>query len=235
MAFTELSYLSGGQGTVYYSPIRDQGYCLNDLNKPQYDHPALNTFNACTLQTRQVHNYAQNQDFVYYHADGNLPACNQKVDMKVCGNYDFNNADIVNTCNDYFSNFDPESLPLSNKRQQYVDKVEELAERTAIFNNLLDGGNTSGLLNTVINATETEAITALQNAGSYVSDTVLIAAINRLGSAQGVALQQILIDNSKLSPKVWNAVVNFTPHIFYRIYDGSHGCSRRRFGSRLIH
>tara|TARA_R110002050_G_scaffold224495_1_gene360473 strand:- start:1077 stop:3479 length:2403 start_codon:yes stop_codon:yes gene_type:complete len=207
MAFTKLEYNTSWP--TFGSPIRDQGYCYQDPNL-SIQYPALNTFNACIGQTRNVHNYYQNQDFIYYHAQNNVPGCNQQVNMNECSNYDYNNADIASTCNDYYDNFNPISLPLSNKREQYIDKADEFAERINTFELLLDGGNTANLLDVVHNGTIANAVAQLEAAGTFISDTVLEAAITRLGVAETQKLILILQNNSKLSPTVRDAVIAHT-------------------------
>jgi hypothetical protein len=194
-----------GSGAV---PIRNQGHCQNNGNS-NFNHPALNIYNLCTQpQTRNIHNLSDK--FYYYHANSNTPACKQNVDLSIC-NYVFNSISNTEKCNDYFANFDPLALSLTGKRQTYLDKLVELEGRILDFTNLLDNGSTSGLLDLVQNAALSEVVNALNESGSYISDAVLLAAIDKLAAEESENLLVILQNNSKLSKTVWNAVLNHSP------------------------
>lgn len=81
---------------------------------------------------------------------------------------------------------------------------------------LIDGGSTSSLLAlfTAQPALSGSALeTALIAPGSYLSDVVLLAAINQGSQLSEAQLVNILLTNASLSPEVWEAVENRQPAI----------------------
>jgi len=81
------------------------------------------------------------------------------------------------------------------------------------FRSLIDGGNTQFLIGTIEQGNPGHILNTLMNASPYLSDEVLIAAINSKPPLPPGILQQILIANSPLTDEVMDALNNiFVPN-----------------------
>ncbi len=86
----------------------------------------------------------------------------------------------------------------------YKERKEEAEEELAKLDGRVDGGDKGSLLNTVSFGSGSAAYTALGNASPYLSDDVLLAAINSSGGRGMTEAQllDILVQNSPLSEGV---------------------------------
>ena len=172
----------------------NQGFCY-DVNTP-----AGNIFN--TGPTLPQGNIAigshVSSPFTYYYHD----AADAIPDIYSSSNIDIttHNCDIsTSSCPGYFSGSNPSGLisTINNYSTLLISKVAPI-----IY------GNTQSLLNKVINANTTTGLTFAQLTNEliavspYVSDTVLIASINKYDTLEPEMLKEVMTANSPLTNKV---------------------------------
>ena len=194
-----------------------QGRCLDEQQFPNLFRkaPAGNTFShTCNSATSDV--FANNNTFFRYnhHNDAlRAPQANCFSDIEV---EDINCQINFNADSACASNFTITGNPCGFGPGPCGPVIIKLKGKTVelrtAFDSLLDGGNTAGLLATVATQSSGQVKNALMAAAPYVSDTVLLAYLNKPTKGKGhVApghVKEVIVANSPVTGTVKVATDN---------------------------
>jgi len=194
-----------------------QGYCLNDNT------PAGNCFTFPTLCSKQLSKSPSASPFTYNSHSGVGCTLPSSVSSGI----------IVHQCTGITYN---PATSCPSKINQIINptaKIAAINTNTQAINTLsaqIDGGSTQNLLNKVSSNISSGALKDFLLAGSpYLTDTVLIAALNRSQPMTPGHIKDVMVPNSPLTTKVMNVLITKTlpPGIRKQIITAQTGTSAR--------
>ena len=198
-----------------FSSIRNQGLCIT--SHPERE--AGNIFNSCSGGEELY--FGSNSDYnnSFRHSSSNDFIYRDQANQFTCTNlnptssfyYDPTIHPIVPCPITIGANTCPSNYTIANNisliRNNYYSAQAMAATSSNTFRSLFDGGNSAGLLAQTYTETDAGALKSLLLSKSpYLSDTVMIAAINKQDTMPAKDIKAIVIANSPVTTNVMKAI-----------------------------
>lgn len=180
--------------------LREQGVCISSSTQ------AGNNYTTGCVSDEQLQfdtdaEFYNQAEFKYSDQPGKLTCINPNLSSSIdeCNGFSTNNPCPSTYC---------PTFPCAIA--EYNSGLAALAQANNVYKQLVDGGNTQNLLNSINgNMAPGQLKNLLMSKSPYLSDTVLIAMLKKGNPLPPGHIQQIIIANSPLTKKVL-AVVNET-------------------------